>query len=355
MKSAPSPVPEFSNSSSTSAPLPPLFAREKRLLGWQGLTLTHPEAWFLRTFGGNHEKGTLRLTDDDGLRLEILWEKPARAADIQSSIEKFLDGLGRAAKKQKADFRVADHPDILPRKNPHRTQLFNFGWTGHSTDPLANQGWGAAWQCDHCGRVIVAHLVGRQNESTAKTQSLAREVLGSLQCHGVGGWETWGAFNFRAETPEEFALKNAKLMAGRIEMEWQRAGKHLPIVPPWARFDERLRLTRVSAASVLLDNEELIDWTLRTVAQPDRKRKWTSHRAQEILGHPGFILQGRPSELRAASARLAIEKFRKRAPVTCEMRVWHDENINKIFLLESELRPANEHVAQDVLDSIESS
>ncbi len=352
MKNAPAPVPD---SPSISGPLPPLFAREKRLLGWQGLTLTHPEAWFLRTFGGNHTKGTLRLTDDDGLRLEILWEKPSRAADIQSSIEKFLDGLSRVAKKEKAEFRVADHPDILPRKKADRAQLFNFGWTGHSSDPLANQGWGAAWQCDHCGRVVVAHLVGRTGESTAKTQSLAREVLGSLTCHGVGGWETWAAFNFRAEVPEEFKLKAAKLMAGRIELEWTRAGQHLPSVPPWARFDERLRLTRVSTASVLLDKEDLIDWTLRTVTQPDRKRKWSSHRATEILGHEGFILQGRPSELRAASATWALKKFRKRAPVTCEMRVWHDKAINKIFLLESELRPANEHVADDVLDSMESS
>ena len=287
--------------------------------------------------------------------LEILWEKPNHAADIQSSIEKFLDGLSREAKKQKADFRVADHPDILPRKKAGREQLFNFGWTGHSTDPLANQGWGAAWQCDVCGRVVVAHLVGRTGENTAKTQSLAREVLGSVSCHGAGGWETWGAFNFRADVPEEFTLKNAKLMAGRIDLEWQRAGQHLPIIPPWARFDERLRLTRVSAASVLLDKEELIDWTLRTIAGPDRKRKWSSHRALEILGHQGFILQGRPSELRAAAATLASQKFRKRTPVTCEMRVWHDQTLNKIFLLESELRPANEHVAEDVLDSIDSS
>ncbi|MBV9467716.1 MAG: hypothetical protein JOZ57_00555, partial [Abitibacteriaceae bacterium] len=55
------------------APLPALFATETHLLGWQGLTVTLPSDWNLKTFGGDATKGDLRVDDADGPRLELRW------------------------------------------------------------------------------------------------------------------------------------------------------------------------------------------------------------------------------------------------------------------------------------------
>jgi len=340
-------------SSSGSSDLTRLFGRERRLLGWQGLTLSHPAEWFLRSFGGSHLKGSLRLFDDDGLRLELLWEKPRAQTDVPGSIQKLLGSLEKDAKKAKKPFRIADHPDLLPRKRKEREQATSFGWSGYSSDPLATQGWGASWQCSHCGRVLVAHMIGRSHEGSREMQKLASEILASLSCHGSGGWEVWSISGLKLEVPEEFEMKTARLLAGRIEWEWGRVGPQLPLTPAWSRHDERIALTRTSVASVVLQNEELPDYIARTLTTPDKKRIWGRGVPEEFGGKAGWIFRGQPREMRQRGLFLAQRRYARNKPPLIELRAWHDEASNKIFALSTELRANNAHITQDILDSIE--
>ncbi len=341
----------LTNCSSSLAP--PLFGRERRLLGWQGVSLWHPAHWFLRSFGGKHDKGSLRLFDDDGLRLEILWEKPRAQTDVPVSIQKLLDSLAKDAKKAKKPFRIADHPDLLSRKRPEREQATPFGWSGYSSDPLATQGWGASWQCSHCGRVMVAHLIGRSHEGTREAQKLASEIISGMSCHGAGGWEVWSISGLKLEIPEEFELRNARLLAGRIEWEWERVGPQLPLTPAWTRFDERIALTRTSAANIVLQNEELQDYIARTMTTPDKKRAWSRAEPFELSGRQGWIFRGQPREMRKRGLFTAQRRYAKNKPPQIELRAWHDEPSNKIFALTTELRANNTQAGEDVLDSIE--
>lgn len=337
----------------SSSDAPPLFGRERRLLGWQGIGLWHPADWFLRSFGGNHLKGSLRLFDDDGLRIEILWETPRAQTDVPASIQKLLSSLEKDAKKAQKPFRIADHPDLLPRKRKEREQATTFGWNGYSSDPLATQGWGASWQCAHCGRVLVAHLIGRSHEGTRDTQKLAGEILSGLTCHGSGGWEVWSVSGLKLEVPEEFEMKNARLLAGRIEWEWERVGPQLPITPAWTRHDERIALARTSAANVVLQNEELPDYIARTLTIPDKKRVWGRGVEAEFNGKSGWIFRGQPREFRKRGLFLAQRRYAKNKPPQIELRAWHDAPSNKIFALTTELRANNAHIPSDILDSLE--
>lgn len=334
--------------------LPELFARETQLFGWQGLTAITPQDWTLRSFSGAHDKGNLRLVDDDGLRLEILWEKPRAGADVAKSIEVFLSGLEKEAKKKKKAFRRADHPHLVDKKGRNRPQLVNFGWIGEADDPTASQGWGSAWECGQCGRVVVAHVVGRRGEATGKVQRLAGEVLSSLECHGSGGWETWSVFGLRLEVPEEFQLGRAKLLTGRLEIEWLRSTKvssMLP-VPIWLKRDQRIAVQRVSAANVLLEQETLEDWIVRTLSHADKKRRYQAPQSTSIHDHEAFIRRGGPRDLRLRMAEWIATRWLKKSAPAIEMRVWHCEQSNKIFVLENEVVPANAHVPADVLDSL---
>jgi hypothetical protein len=322
-------------------------------LAWQGLAFLHPQNWFLRSFGGTHQKGSLRVCDDDGLRVEVLWETPRIAADVPASIQKFLGQMEREAKKAKRAFRVADHPDVLPRRKKDREQATSFGWSGHSTDPLATQGWGASWQCAHCQRVVVAHLVGRAHEATRDTQRLATEIFTGLSCHGTGGWETWAVFGMKLEVPEEFEMKAARLLAGRIECAWERVGPQVPLTPNWTRFDERIEITRISAASIVLQNEALGDYISRTIAGPDKKRVWNGGEEAEFGARKGWLFGGQPSEPRKRALFWAQNKRARNKPPAFEMRAWHDALSNKIFVLTTQLRPNNAHVAEEILESLE--
>jgi hypothetical protein len=327
-----------------------LFAAHKHWIGWQGFTFTLPADWNLASFGGEAPKGTLRVDDGDGPRIELRWETPQAAVDLEKSIADFVNRLARDAKKKKRSFNQASHPPIVQKSRKPKAQLVNFGWTSDNAEPLAAHGWGTAWQCKTCGRVVVAHLLGRATEKPRAAQHMASEIFTSLECHGQGGWQAWGVFGLSAEIPLDFALARAKLQTGRLEIEWERPAP-AGLRGLWTR-PERLILRRSSAANLLLENESLEDWTRRTMLWLDKKSYWNEAQEWSLKDDEGLSLAGVPKPFKQRLAYALRSKFRWDVP-QIHLHIWHDEETNKIVSLESELLPSNAHVLQDVLDSLE--
>lgn len=404
--------------------MPPLFDVPTHLIGWQGVTITVPEQWNFVQFGGDHMAGHFSLTDDDGPRLELRWETPERAVDLEKSVADFVKRIGGDLKKKKHSFEEVPNLQLLAKAKKRKAQLASFGWK--SDGATLGQGYGVAWQCEKCRRVVVAQTIGRGGERPGKLQNLASEVFGSMECHGSGGWETWSVFGLRVEIPEEFRLDKARLLTGRIEFDWTR-GATRGMMAYFAR-DERIALSRHALANVLLQNESLHDWARRVVMGADKR---TFYRALQAAPLPGNLApRGKPprdvktraarvladenvppeetesletgaqtvdeisiddatqqheaasnadetsSEKTAAQAaaqnadsllatgflrdfrRVAmfwlLDKMRRRRVLPIELRVWHSESVNKIFVVKSELSPDNAHVVGDVIDSLES-
>ncbi|HEX8553012.1 MAG TPA: hypothetical protein VF681_15820 [Abditibacteriaceae bacterium] len=373
----PTPRPTSGNSSTR---LPLLFGQETQLFGWQGLTAVLPASWNLGYFGGKAKQGQLRIDDEDGPRLEIRWETPPGTVDLDRSIEKFLESMERAAKKRKVDFKIASPPKLVSKARKRKEQLVQFGWVGQNDEPTAH-GWGVAWHCGDCGRVVVAHMMGRggmgddgtKAEKQDKVQNLASEVLASLECHGNGGWQTWSVFGCRMEIPEEFELARASLMAGHLQWEWVR-----PKAPGLFSFlarDERLTFARWSLAAVLLQHRTLLEWAQGNAASKDKKTRWSNWQETEPEEAPEDLkkLRGEtlpPSLARAQStveARGAIKDLRlrfrevmfdfilRRRRRARQMLVWHDPQDNKVFAFSSDVQPSNEHIRDDILDSLDCS
>jgi hypothetical protein len=346
----------MSTSTTSSQPrsgsrLPPLFATATHLLGWQGLTLTIPEEWNLAAFQGDHKAGNLRVDDGDGPRLELRWEQPAGAVDIERSIEKFIDRLEKQAARRKESFKRVSNPHVLNLLHPGKEQVVNFGWSGEQAKGVATHGYGMAWLCRDCGRVVVAHLIGRGREKTDKTRRLAADVLGTLECHGQGGWETWSVFDLRVEIPEEFRLGRAKLMTGRLELGWER-----PIPGPprgWFARPERLDVLRVAAANVVLEAEALPQWTQRMVARPDRRYSFGQATETSMHGHVAVLQQGVARDLRRRLGYWLLDILLRRRTPPAALRAWQCEESNKIYAVNCELSTKNAHVCSDVLDSLE--
>jgi hypothetical protein len=330
--------------------VPPLFARETHLLGWQGLTLTIPENWNLGQFGGTHRKGQIRVDDEDGPRLEISWEQPASGVDIARSVENLLQTLQRDAKKRKSRFVPEEKVRVVSKSRKRKNQLTSFGWTGERED-IAGQGWGVSWQCPDCGRVLVGHLIGRGRERPERVRELAAQVLESLECHGQGGWETWSVFDLRLEVPAEFKLDRARLVTGRLELEWIRP--RLPGAMAWSKRDERLALARFSLAASVLQNESLEEWTNRVLRPLDKKRVYGKMSEVAVDGHAGVLAQGILKDIRRRTLFYALDWMMRRARPLTELRAWHCEPSNKLFSLRTELSSANEHIIGDVLDSLQ--
>jgi hypothetical protein len=331
-------------------PIPSLFATETQLFGWQGLSATMPAHWNLSSFSGASTKGQLRIDDEEGPRLELRWETPKGNVDLDKSIEKFLQGMEREAKKRRTDFKVAQNPQIVDNKRKRKQKLVNFGWTGDKEEAVAH-GWGVAWQCGDCGRVVVAHLMGRGTERSGKVQRLAGEVLSSLECHGNGGWQTWSLFNCRIEIPEEFGLDRAKLMTGRIDMEWVRARK--PGIFSSLGRDERITLSRWSLASVLLQRQTLQEWAENNLKRGDKHWSYSDWEETTVGEVPALTSEGVLRDLRLRLRGRLIDLVLRRPTRGARMLVWHNETDNKIMAYSTDLKAANEHVHTDVLDSLD--
>ncbi|HEX8237869.1 MAG TPA: hypothetical protein VF600_18155 [Abditibacteriaceae bacterium] len=354
--SAPSPsaAPPEVDDSTREVRLPSLFAIETHLVAWQGLSATTPADWNLALFGGDRRSGHLRVDDVDGPRLELRWEKPTKAIDLERSVDDFLGRIGRQLKKQKEEFSIAEDKRIVSKSRPHTARrkdgLVHFGWSGERDAPIG-QGWGAAWQCPDCGRVVVAHIIGRGRERSDKVQRLAGEVLASMSCHGKGGWQTWSVFDLSVDIPEEFDLSRAKLLTGRLELEWAlpRAGGMLRSF----QRDERLQLGRWSLADTILRHESLHDWARRTLTISDKLLLWRGWQESELRGHSAVQAKGSLRDLRRRLQFALQERLRPTSTQESTISVWHCPQSNKIFALGSDLSPKNRHVAQDVLDSLE--
>jgi hypothetical protein len=172
-----------------------------------------------------------------------------------------------------------------------------------------------------------------------------------MECHGSGGWQTWSLFGMKVEIPEEFLLQKSKLMTGRLEIDWMR--KRRPgLLATWRR-DETLSLTRVSLADVLLENKTLDAWTLDNIAHKNKQWLFMKFKEGRVRDHEAVCSEGVFRDI-ALRIRRALTDFamRRRAP-RAQLRVWHCEPSNKIYAFVYELTPTNDHVAADVLDSLE--
>jgi hypothetical protein len=339
---------------------PELFGKPTQLLGWQGLSATIPQSWNLVSFGGDFSKGTFRLADDDGLRLEVLWERPKNTPDVSRSVELLLKGIAKDAKKQKYFFKEVESPKLVPRsrkEHANKEQLANFGWQGDARQ-TASHGFGAAWFCPVSNRVVVAHAVGLENDNPEKTRRMAAEVLSSFQSHGTGGWQTWSAFGLQLEMPEEFHLTTAKMQTGRLEFDWERVRAHesLSFLSPsqWGLRAERVGLRRISAANVVLENEALDKWAARVTPGFWKKLSFGKWEATPVLKTEGFISKGRLKDFRLHLMNWLLDKVLRRRSARPELTAWHDETDNKIFVLMCDLWPINESIKTDILESLQS-
>lgn len=326
---------------------PPGCAR--RALGWQGYTARVPDAWNPGKIGGNRARGDLRVDDESGVRLELRWETPAKTPDIPRSVANFLNTLTKDAKKRGAAFHLVEDARVVSKHKKGKTQATSFGWIGDPKAP-SSCGFGAAWFCPVCERVSFAHVVGHAGDRSERISRLASEILGPMECHGEGGWDSWSVFDVRLDVPSEFELARSQLLLNKIELEWVRAR---PIGPlGWGRRAERLKVTRWPAASVILADTSLPKWAQRHGRDANKALRLGEGEPDEVNGHPAQVFRGGPKDPRAAFAQWFLDRLARRRTPPGELRVWNCELSNRLWALESEVSSANAHVPRDVLESL---
>ena len=334
----------------TQTPAPsPLFGRSRRLLGWQGYVAHLPDSWNPGKFAGKRASGDIRVDDEDGTRLELRWEETKKTPDVEKSVANFLKQLEKNAAKNKQEFQIDENAHTVSKGRKRKDQVTSFGWIG-APGAQTSCGYGAAWSCPVCNRVTFAHVVGHAGDKPGKIMRLAGEILSDMECHGEGGWDTWGAFDLQIEIPTEFELKSAQLLLNKIDIEWVRPR---PVgLYGWGRRAERLRLMRFPVANVLLDGKSLVEWSDWNIQHKNKQLALRDASEEEINGHEGLFYRGPVKDLKQRVGVWFFDTVLRRRTPQGEVRVWNCPESNRLYALESEVSPVNAHVPRDVLDAL---
>ena len=327
----------------------PLTSRARQLLGWQGLTLQVPADWNPGKFGGNRDKGELRVDDENGVRLELRWEKSANA-NVERSVENFLKTIEKDAKKRKSEIAALENLHFVSKHKRGKEQIQNFGWRGDAQSP-ASCGFGVAWHCPTCERVVFAHLLGQKGENPKNVEKIAANVFPTLECHGEGGWETWSAFELRAEIPVEFVLFKAQFLVNKVELEWIRP-KPTGIYG-LGRRAERLKIARFPVANVLLDGKTLEEWSEWNLGSKNKQLALEKGEETEFNGHQAWRARGGVKDLRIRASIWFFDFILRRKTPKGEVLAWQCPQSNRLFSFESEVSVVNSHVPDGVLESLE--
>ena len=154
------------------------------------------------------------------------------------------------------------------------------------------------------------------------------------------------------EIPEAFRLERAKLVTGRLELDWVRGETGGQFA--WTRRNERLSLSRFSLASMLLQNETLDEWARRVIRDADKKTRWSNFEESQVLGCDAVTARGSWKDFRKVLLHRVLDRMRKKSPAPPQLRAWHDEQQNKLFVLKSDIEAKNAHIIDDVLGSLKS-
>ena len=314
------------------------------------MTLSVPKEWNPGKVAGNRENGDLRIDDPDGARLEIKWETSRGDVNIEKTVDNFISTLAKNAKKAKRPFTSIGDLNLVSKHKKGKNRLVSFGWTSDTTG-AAPCGYGVAWSCEGCKRVVVAHLLGQNHEAPRRVERVAQEILQSLDCDGHGGWDTWAAFELQLDIPDEFPIARSQMLVSKLDLEWVRP--KMPGFQGLGKRPERLRVQRFPVANVLLEGKPLDEWADWNIAFKTKKLSLSRREDEtfELNGHECLVYRG---PVRDPRERVSIAFFdlimRRKTPQT-RVLVWQCEQSNRIFAFESEVSLVNQHIPGDVLDS----
>ncbi len=289
---------------------------ETTLIGWQGVSARVPAEWTLAGVGGDRKSGYLRVDYGQMPRLQVKWAN--RPIDLAKKRDEYIKRLTvgkRRLLRRGGPTGLEVTPDlkVVSKRSKPRKDIVTYGWRGPQC------GLGVLWNCEVCGRAIIAQVGWPLEEEGRET---AQEVLESLEDHGTAGWETWGVDGLAFLAPTEYDLDG-----------WRRMTRYLELRLVRNRKQDRLKVARWGMVPLVLGELTVREW----FELSNRKRRdvrWTSQES-EIKGHQGVLAWGQRRRL-AGGLRTRVARAVRRKPVVefgaC---AWHCPESNRLYLVEA--------------------
>jgi len=282
---------------------------ETTLIGWQGISVRVPADWALAGVGGDRRAGYLRVDYERMPRLQVKWAR--RHIDLERKRAEYIKRLTVGKRRRPTGLEVTTDLRVVSKRAKPKKDILTYRWRGPQC------GLGVLWNCDVCGRAIIAQVGWPLEEEGRET---AQEVLESLEDHGTAGWDAWGVDGL------------AFLASGDYELEgWRRMTRYLEL--RLLRKQEKLKVARWGMVPLVLRDRTVRDWFEET----NRRRRDVAWRSEEseIKGHQGVVAWGERRRLAGGLRTRAARALRQRPVVEFGACAWHCPESNRLYLVEA--------------------
>lgn len=253
-------------------------------IGWQGITLPVHAEWHLARVQGNRDRGYLRVDDDERVRIELRWEKPARRPEKFGRIaDRMLAQMEKMSRRKKANFTVRRDVRITM---PPGNEMECFETRGDVASC------GCLTRCAACGRVLLGRVLGLPREDL---KTMASRVLGGIADHpGPDGLDRWDVYDLKFVLPPTYMLQQTKMRTGAIELLFSDGTCEVDV-------------RRLSLASIMLKEHTLTNFVVNYCYKELKPFEYRSADL-DVNGHPGMGVTG-PQTIRS---RLLSHALRRR-------------------------------------------
>lgn len=297
---------------------------------WQGVELLVPADWDIAAINGDRKQGYLRVDDGEKMpRVEVKWQESSGFVDIDGVVDKYLKEISKKRKKDEPEIEVDRDVAVVSKRRMRKQALNCFAWQGEV------EGYGAAWFCEECERVMVVQVMSLEDEPG---RDLAAEVIGNMHDHPEGDWLTWSTYGLRMQVPERFELSDQTLMAGRIEFHFADAG-------------EEIVGARWGMANLALKDSSLRGWAESTVRDYHKGIK-LSYGETTFRGHEAIEVTGYFSNPLRHVQSFVMHVMGKPYPEAVQGWAWFSQEENRLYYAGSLVDEDNRELAEQVAQRI---
>lgn len=308
-------------------PPPSDSPQSTQLLGWQGLTLTVPADWTIGSVSGDRAEGYLRVDGPDTPRLEIRWSESKGPPELTRTVQRYLTSLQRD-KKQPQPVEVDPESRFISKRKVNKDDMRAFAWRGHGA------GYGVAWYCKECRRVVIAQALGRPDEKDLEER--AARLLTGIEDHPRGDWVTWSLYDLHTEVPSDFLQAGVRLRAGLTELSFKRD-------------TEKIVVARWGMAQIARRGQSLEAWARRQFM-----KQWQSFRPSSqpaaFRGDEALTVTGQSTQPFGLVVRLGRHVTRKDYADQLVAHIWHCETTNRLYVVYGVVDVLHRDVLAEVRD-----
>ena len=303
------------------------FTSDSQVFGWLGFTWRAPGDWTVGAVSGDAKEGYLRVDGREAPRLELRWSPKQGTPDLERTVTRYLRTLERS-RKGEPPAEVDTDAKFISRRKLGQDTMRAYTWKGRTV------GYGVAWACKQCGRVVLAQVLGRPEEKGL--EALAVRVLSSLEDHPRGDWITWALYDLHTEMPKDFELAGSQLRAGLTQLSFKRD-------------PERVVIARWGMAETALRGKSLEQWAQQQFGKVFRP--FEPH-GEELpyRDHPAYQVRGEALGPLGAWVRVGRHLLHQRYPDQLVAYLWHCAPTNRLYVVYGIVDLENRALVEQIRD-----